>query len=102
MNIDKRNLAFLFLGALIAISAEQLLWWDLIVSERTIHNDFWILISEDVKSFEEGSKLNVIYTTDASQARLVFNIWEVLLVIFVVALLILILKEKRNGRIQAH
>ena len=94
MKIDKKSLAFLLLGALIAISSEQLLWWNLIISKNEFHNDFWILISEDIKSFQEGSKLTVVYSTDINQANLVLNIWKVLLVVFVISLLILILRKR--------
>ncbi|MBS3055206.1 MAG: hypothetical protein J4452_01810 [Candidatus Aenigmarchaeota archaeon] len=94
MGIERKNLIFLFLGALIAISLEQFLWWDLIISQKTVHNDFWILISEDVKSYQEGSKLDVLYSTDINQANLVLNIWKILVVIPVIGLGVLILRTR--------
>lgn len=97
MRFDKKYLYFLFLGALISLSIEQALWWSLIISQKTVHNDFWILISEDIKSIQEGSKLVVLYSTDMNQAKLVLNIWEILLVISVVSLCILVVRKKKNG-----
>jgi len=94
MKFDKRSLAFLILGALIAISLEQLLWWNLILSQKAVHNDFWILISEDISSFQNGSKFTTVYSTDINQANLVLNIWEILLVIFIISLLVLILRKR--------
>lgn len=94
MRIDKKSLVFLFLGALIAVSLEQLLWWDLIISKRgEIHNDFWVLISENIKPSLEGSNLTVVYSTDINQAILVLNIWKILLLISFIALIILIVKK---------
>lgn len=97
MRFDKKYLYFLFLGALISLSIEQALWWSLIISQKTVHNDFWILISEDIKSIQEGLKLVVLYSTDMNQAKLVLNIWEILLVISVVSLCILVVRKKKNG-----
>lgn len=94
MKIDKKSLMFLFLGSLIAISLEQFLWWDLIISQKEVHNDFWVLISEDVKSFQQGSKLMVLYSTDINQANLVLNIWKILLVISVLSLAVMILRKR--------
>jgi hypothetical protein len=94
MKVDRRSLAFLILGALIAISLEQLLWWSLILSQKTVHNDFWILISEDINSSQEGSNLVTVYSTGMNQANLVLNIWEILLVIFIISLLVLILRKR--------
>jgi len=94
MKVDRRSLAFLILGALLAISLEQLLWWNLILSQKTVHNDFWILISEDINSSQEGSNLVTVYSTGMNQANLVLNIWEILLVIFIISLLVLILRKR--------
>ena len=95
MKIDKKSLAFLFLGALIAISIEQMGWWQLIISNPgKVHNDFWILISEDINTSQQGSKLSVLYSTEVAQASLVLNIWKILLVISVIALVVLILRNK--------
>jgi hypothetical protein len=94
MKLNKSNLAFLFLGALIAISVEQLMWWNLIISQKSLHNDFWILISEDIKSFQQGSKLVVNYSTDINQANFVLNIWKILLLISIVSLIALILRKR--------
>jgi len=89
----RKTLAFLFLGALIAISIEQLGWWNLIISNPgKIHNDFWILISEDINTSQQGSNLVVLYSTNAGQANLVFNIWEILLVLALIALALILWK----------
>jgi len=93
MRIDKKSLVFFILGALLAISIEQLMWWNLLISKSEMHNDFWIIISEDIKSFQEGSKLKAIYSTDIGQAGLILNIWKILFVISIVILLILILRK---------
>jgi len=95
MKINLKSLIFLSLGALIAISVEQMGWWQLIISNPgKVHNDFWILISEDINTSEQGSKLSVLYSTDVKQANLVLNIWKILLVISVIALVVLILRNR--------
>ena len=94
MKIDKKFLVFLALGAFIAISVEQLLWWNAILAKNTIHNDFWMIISEDMKSYQEGSKLMVLYSTDINQANLVLNIWKILLVISLLSLTVLIYRKR--------
>jgi len=94
MKINKKSLIFLFLGALIAISIEQLGWWNLVISNHgKIHNDFWILISEDINTSQQSSNLVVLYSTDAKQANLVFNIWKILLVISIVVTIILLFRK---------
>lgn len=91
---NKKYFVFLILGALIAISFEQLGWWSLIISNPgTIHNNFWILISEDINTSQKGSTLQVLYSTDINQANLVFNIWETLLVISIVVTIILLFRK---------
>ena len=94
MKIDKKSLAFLFLGALIAISVEQMEWWQLIISNPgKVHNDFWILISEDINTSQQGSKLSVLYSTDITQANFVLNIWKILLVISLISTIILLFRK---------
>ena len=94
MKLDKKYLVFLFLGAVIAISIEQLGWWQLIVSNPgKIHNNFWILISEDISTSQQGSNMNVLYSTDLKQAYLVLNIWKILLVISLITTIILLLRK---------
>jgi hypothetical protein len=93
MKFRKKDILFLFLGALIAISAEQLGWWNLIISNPgKVHNDFWILISEDINTSEQNMNLVVNYSTNINQANLVFNIWKILLVISIVITIILLWK----------
>ena len=91
---SKKYFAFLFLGTLIAISVEQSGWWQLIVSNPgKIHNDFSILISEDISTGKAGSTYSVLYTTDVNQANLVLNIWKILLVISVIVTIILFIRK---------
>lgn len=93
MKIGKKSLVFLFLGALIALSVEQMGWWNLIISNPgKVHNDFWILISEDINTSKQGSNLLVLYSTNVNQANLVFNIWKILLVISIITTIILLWK----------
>jgi len=83
----------LFLGALIALSMEQSGWWNLIISNPSkVHNDFWVLISEDINTSEQNMNLVVNYSTNINQANLVFNIWKSLLVISIVITIILLWK----------
>jgi uncharacterized membrane protein len=94
MKFDKKYLVFLFLGAVIAICVEQLGWWQLIISNPgKMHNDFWILISEDINTSQQGSNLNVLYSTDLKQANLVLNIWKILLVISLISTIILLFRK---------
>ena len=94
MKFKKKNLAFLFLGALIALSIEQLGWWNLIISNPgKVHNDFWILISEDINTSQQGSNLVVLYSADINQANLVLNIWKILLVISIIITIILLFRK---------
>jgi hypothetical protein len=93
MKFDKKYLVFLFLGAVIAISIEQLGWWQLIISNPgKIHNDFWILISEDINTSQQGTNLNILYSTNLNQANLVLNIWKILLAISIIITIILLWK----------
>jgi hypothetical protein len=93
MKFDKKYLVFLFLGAVIAISIEQLGWWQLIISNPgKIHNDFWILISEDINTSQQETNLNVLYSTNLNQANLVLNIWKILLAISIIITIILLWK----------
>lgn len=94
MKVDRKNLAFLFLGALIAISIEQLGWWQVVISNPgKVHNDFWIIISEEINTSQQGSDLVVLYSTNVSQANLVFNIWKILLVLALIALALILWKR---------
>jgi len=94
MKIDKKYFVFLFFGALIALSLEQMGWWQLIVSNPgKVHNDFWILISEDINTSQQESNLNVLYSTNLKQANLVLNIWKILLVISLITTIILLLRK---------
>ena len=93
MKFDKKYLAFLVLGALAALSVEQTGWWQLIISNPgKVHNDFWILISEDINTSQQGTSLNVLYSTNLNQANLVLNIWKILLVISIIITIILLWK----------
>lgn len=95
MKVEKKSIAFLILGGLIALSLEQIGWWHLIITNPgKIHNDFWILISEDINTSQEGTRLNVLYSTDINQANLVFNIWEILFLISLFCLFALILWKR--------
>jgi len=52
------------------------MWWSFIISKRgEFHNDWWVFISEDIKSWEEDGVLKVLYTTDLESANFVYNIW---------------------------
>jgi hypothetical protein len=94
MKLDKKYLVFLFLGALMAISIEQMGWWQLIISNPgKIHNDFWILISEDINTSQQESNLNVLYSTNLQQASLVLNIWRILLFISLITTIILLVRK---------
>ncbi len=93
MKIGKKYFAFMLLGALIALSFEQTGWWNLIVSNPgKVHNDFWILISEDINTSQQGQTLNVLYSTNVQQAHLVLNIWKILLLISIISAIILLWK----------
>lgn len=93
MKIWKKYFAFMLLGALIALSLEQMGWWNLIVSNPgKVHNDFWILISEDINTSQQGQTLNVLYSANIQQANLVLNIWKILLVISIISTIILLWK----------
>lgn len=95
MKIDKKYFLLLFLGALLAISLEQMGWWNLIISNPgKVHNNFWILISEDINTYQQGTKLNVLYSTDVNQANLVLNIWKILFVISLIAIFALFLWKR--------
>jgi hypothetical protein len=101
MKTYQKSLIFLFLGALIALSFEQMGWWQLILSNPgKVHNDFWILISEDISTSKQGTNLDVLYSTNLEQANLVLNIWKILLVLSIAVTIILFWRERR--KILAH
>jgi hypothetical protein len=85
LKLDKKKLVFFVFGCLFVLALEQQGWWSLILfNHGEFHNDWWIFISEDVKSWEEDGMLKVLYTADVNSARLVYNIWTVLLIIGVI------------------
>jgi len=46
-----------------------------------VHNDFWILVSDDLNTSQQGTQLSVIYSTDVNQANLALNIWKILFLV---------------------
>lgn len=82
LKLDKRKIFFFILGCLFTIALEQQGWWSLILFKQgEFHNDWWILISEDINSWQDGNDLKVLYTTKTQQATLAYNIWNVILAI---------------------
>jgi hypothetical protein len=82
LKLDKKKLMFFIFGCLFVLALEQQMWWSLILfNHGSFHNDWWIFISEDVKSWEENGVLNVLYTADVKSATLVYNIWTVLIIV---------------------
>jgi hypothetical protein len=82
LRLDKKKFLFFVFGCLFVLALEQQGWWGLILfNHGEFHNDWWIFISEDVKSWEEAGMLKVLYTASAGSAMLVYNIWTVLIII---------------------
>ena len=65
------------------------MWWSFIISKRgEFHNDWWVFISEDIKSWEEDGVLKVLYTTDLESAGFVCNIWTFIVIICLMILIV--------------
>jgi len=88
LKLDKKKILFFLFGCLFALALEQQMWWSLVLfNHGNFHNDWWIFISEDVSSSEENGQLKVLYTTDVNSARLVYNIWTLLVIIGLIFIL---------------
>jgi len=97
LKLDKKKIFFFILGCIFAIALEQQGWWSLILFKQgDSHNDWWILISEDINSWQDGENLNVLYTTKTQQATLAYNIWNVILVITSIIILLSVLISAYN------
>jgi len=90
---------FLFLGALFAVSLEQLLWWQSIIFNRQeIQNDWWIFISEKIKASEQNEVLSVLYTTNIKEARFVYNFWIAIFLIALILIVLLLIYQRKDWR----
>ncbi len=92
LKLDRRKFFFFILGCLFAIALEQQGWWSLILFKQgEFHNDWWMIISEDIKSWQDGNNLKVLYTTKTQQATLAYNIWNIILAVTSILILLSIL-----------
>jgi hypothetical protein len=92
LKLNKGKIFFFVLGCIFALAWEQQGWWNLILfNHGEFHNDWWIIISEDIKSWEDGGNLNVLYSAKTQQALLSYNIWSIILTIASILILLSIL-----------
>lgn len=92
LKLDKKKFFFFVLGCFFAIALEQQGWWSLVLyNQGEFHNDWWIIISEDIKSWQEGGNLKVLYSTESQQAILAYNIWNVILTVTSILILLSVL-----------
>jgi hypothetical protein len=92
LKLSKGKIFFFVLGCIFALAWEQQGWWKFIIFNRgEFHNDWWMLISEDIKPWEESGILKVLYSTRSQQALLVYNIWTIILSIASALILLSIL-----------
>ena len=89
LKLNKEKIFFFVLGCAFALAWEQQSWWHLtLFNHGEFHNDWWIIISEDIKSWEDGDNLNVLYSTKTQQAVLSYNIWNIILSIASILILL--------------
>lgn len=89
LKLDKKSFLFFCIGCILALSIEQQGWWSMLLFKQgEFHNDWWMIISENIKIWKEGGTLNALYTTEYSSGLKSYYIWTAAMIVSLLVLLL--------------